>query len=183
MRRILLPMASALMALAIVVSTPIVASAQPTFEEIVEALERDGLFVESGADADPNDLAGALRGIDEVLVVVLAEDESTGADALAEALRDLGRFEASVLVITPGEVAVSSESVRYTDAELDQALDAALDAFDAGATTTGAVGAFTDSLRLTGGDTAAPTPAPSGSSTGGGDGGGGGLGGFLVFFL
>ena len=184
MRRILLLPASALAALALLLLTPSIATAQPTFEEIADALERDGLYVEVGADADPGELASALDGIDEVVVVVLAEDESTGADALSEALRDLTGLDASVLVITPGEVAVSSESTRYSNAELDAALDASLDAFDRGGNTTDAVVAFTDELKLTPATTVAPTAVPgasSGSSEAGSS--GGGLGGFLIFFL
>ena len=185
MRRILLLPVGAIAALALLVLTPALAAAQPTFEEIADALQRDGLYVEVGADADADELASALDGIDEVVVVVLAEDESTGADELSEALRDLTGLDASVLVITPGEVAVSSASSRYSDAELDAALDASLDAFDAGASTTGAVVAFTDELKLTP-TAAAPTPVAASSGTGDSgttSGGGGGLGGFLIFFL
>lgn len=187
MRRILLLPASVLATLALLLLTPGSAAAQPTFEEIADALARDGLYVEVGADADGAELASVLAGIDEVVVVVLAEDEASGADALSEALRDLTRLDASVLIITPGEVAVSSESSRYSDAELDGALTAALDAFDAGGTTTDAVVAFTDELKLTPASAAAPTAVPAstaGDGAGdGGSGGGGGLGGFLIFFL
>lgn len=188
MRRILLLPVGVLVALVLVVLTPGGATAQPTFEEIADALERDGLYVEAGADADARELADTLAGIDDVVVVVLAEDESPGAEALAEALRDVTGLDASVLIVTPSEVAVSSAGSRYSDAELDTALDAALDAFDSGASTTGAVVAFAESLGLSPPVSTAPTPAPAGSagSAGGGSGdsgGGGGAGGFLIFLL
>ena len=162
------------------------AAAQPTLDQVVDAVDQDGFYAEPGADVDADLLAAALDGIDEVVVVVLADDDPDGAEFAANQVRDSSRSAgaATVLVITPGEVA-ASQSDRYTDAEIGDALDATLDTFDAGGTTTDAVRAFTGSLRLN------PAPQPTAGSTsdtaaaaGDGDGdGGGGAGGFLIFLL
>ena len=175
MRRVLVIL---LAAVTLVAGLSAPAYAQPTLDEVVEAVDRDGWYVEPGADVDPDALDAAMTGIDEVAVIVLADELPSGAEGAANQVRDAAQRELTVLVITPAEVAVSDSS-QFTDAEIDDALDAALDTFDAGGTVTDAVIAFNTSLRLV---RPAETPPPAGADDGS-DSGGGGAGGFLIFLL
>ncbi len=150
------------------------AGAQPTLGEVVDAVERQGYYVEPGADADPARLAEVLSGRDDLAVVVLAADDPDGAATASEQVqREIGSG-ITVLVISPGEVAASPADA-VTTAAADDGLDAALDAFDAGGSTSDAVAAFAGVLagaRVAGDD-----------GTGGGDDGGGGATGFVVFLV
>lgn len=192
MRRILILVAAAF-ALFVVVAHP--ASAQPTLDEVVQAVRDDGVFVERGADADEDNVVAALGDATDIGVVVLAEDDPDGAEFAAGQVRDELGTDVVILVISPGEIAVS-ESDFFSDAELGSALDEALDAFDDGGSTADAVGAFAASLDGDGATTgerplpdldgddgaeeAATTQSAADDNAGSG---GGGIGGFLVFLL
>lgn len=153
-----------------------------TLDEVVADVERQGWYAERDADVDTDDLADLLVTADDLVVVVLAGDDPDGADFAADQVRDELAGDTTVLVITPGEVAAVSDT--FGDADLDGALDAALDRFDAGGTTTDAVGAFGEHLGLL-----EPQPVTGAvdddaqAADAGEDGGGGGGGGLLIFLL
>lgn len=167
-----------LIAAAVLVGSSVVAGAQ-TLDQVVTAVEARGFYADPGADVDVDQLADLVS--DELAVVVLAADDPDGADVAADQVLGELADETTVLVISPGEVGAVSDT--FGDADLDDALDATLDAFDTGGSTSDAVAAFGSSLGL-----ARRSPPQDGATatdpaTGDGNGGGSGIGGFLVFLV
>lgn len=170
------------------------AVAQPTLGEVVEAVEADGYYIDRDAEVDPGDIADALDGVGDVVVVVLAEDDPDGAAAAADQVRDGLGIDVVVLVVTPGEFA-ASRSDFFDAAEIDSALDAVADAFDEGGSTVDAVDAFVADLAATTNDDRRPIPdlrdedgaptevTPPAETASSADPGGSGIGGFLIFLL
>ncbi len=157
-----------------------VAAAQPTLGEVVDAVERQGYFVEPGADADPPELERVLGDGAELAVVVLAVDDPDGAGVAAEQVQGEIGAGTTVLVISPGEIAATPADSVDT-ASIDAGLDAALDAFDRGGSTSDAVVAFAAELERAEPADVVDDAEPGVDDPEPGDGGGGGAAGFLIF--
>ena len=98
-------------------------------DDMVAELELRGYFIERGADVDFAELERLAEEWPDFYFVVLARDPSGGTDLLAtETLSTLG-VEATVIVVSPGEI--GARSTTYSNADLDQAIDGAIDRFDA----------------------------------------------------
>jgi hypothetical protein len=93
--------------------------------EVVEALRRDGLYVEPGAEEV--DVAALRRVLDaterDVRPVVLAEAPPGGEEALAEELLDNLPGPGTVLVISPDNIRVATTEADH--ASVERALDEA----------------------------------------------------------
>ncbi len=146
------------------VATPAAAQSTGELVDVSDALLEDGWFVELGAEATVDEIAGAANraardGIGTVLLA--SEIDGNAVDFADNVLSDVaaaGGPISSVLVITPGQIGMSSDSL--SDAEVDRALNAFRDAPDAVA----GVDAVTDSL----GGASAPADTGSDSGTSGG---------------
>ncbi len=178
MRRILLLTVTFVTGLALL-ATP--AGAQPSLSEVVDAVREDGFYIETGADADPSEITQLVLDAPGLAVVVLGSDDPDGSNFAAKQVADELGGDATVLVVSPGEVGASSGPFR--EGALDTALDIAIERFDQGATTGGAARAFAESLGLVGVQPAAVQPAQTVSDSDSGSGGGGGGGGLLIFLL
>jgi len=159
-----------------------VAGAQD-IDALVDDVVFRGYAVEQGVDADVNEIEDSLAGLDGVAVVVLADDPATGADRVADDVRAGVAEPITVLVISPGEVGATSDSVN--DRVLDDALDTVIDDLDAGRGVGATTARFADAIGVevpasivdsSDGDT-------SDTSTGSGDDGGGSGVGLLVVLL
>lgn len=139
------------------------ADAQPTLGEVVEAVERDGYYLEPGADADVSGFRSLIADTSRFVVVVLAADDPDGADFAAGQVLDELSEPATVLVISPGEIGAVSD--EFSDDDLDRAIDEALDVLDSGADVASGARAFAQSLGLVDGDVVAPTPDAGPTST------------------
>jgi len=137
-------------------------------DDIVAELELRGYFIERGADVDFAELERLAEEWPDLYFVVLARDPSGGTDLLAtETLSTLG-VEATVIVVSPGEI--GARSTTYSNADLDQAIDGAIDRFD-----TSYYDGFTDFANaLASSAEATPVQATPGE-TASGSGGSGGL--------
>lgn len=155
------------------------AAAQPTLDEVVAAVESDGFYAERGADVDADGLADLVAGANGLAVVVLVDDDPDGADLAADQVRSAIGGDTTVLVVSPGEVGANSS--RFTDADLDTALDDTLATFDRGGTTLDAVSSFAQSLELT--RPAEAPPEPTAATESQESSGGGGAGTLIVVLL
>ncbi len=137
---------------------------------LIAALDEDGRYIEvseSGigpsidrANADGIAFAWLEQGGDSAVAVSLADD-------YVEDLDEIGSRYRTVVVLTSEGFAASS--TVYSQAELDDALDASFDSFRVGAAGQG-LDTFGDSLRqaLSGGTTATTTDQSGGSDESGG---------------
>ena len=148
--------------------------------EILTALDANGRYLDLDANgldaaadrANGNGIAFVWLDIEEdgLLATSLAEDYADGLDQLDSQYR--------TVVVLLGE-GFGASSTAFDQADLDNALDASLDSFAAGAAANG-LDTFTDNLV---GSLTTATTTPSGStSTDGGSGGGFGFGSWLLGF-
>jgi hypothetical protein len=144
--------------------------------DVVPDLEADGFYIESGSNASPEVIGDAVAEAGfaggRLYVVVLSEEPVSGAPFFADAvLDDLG--SGTVLTVAPESVGYASDGQTWTEADLDGAVDASLDA----GSDDDVVIRFVETLvgRQIG--------EGSGSGAGAGESGGGGSGAiwFLVF--
>jgi len=138
----------------------VIAAAAP--DEVAATVADRGFFVEQGAAASPSIVSDAVAKArfdgGDLHVAVLAEEPPGGATTFADAV--LNRLGAgTVLVVAPDSVGWASQGDIYTRAELDRALDAALE----GGTDDEVVTRFVDALRAAGGAGASSPSSGSGS--------------------
>jgi hypothetical protein len=90
-------------------------------DEILEALESRGYYLDRGVDASLNEMESLASQHPDIYFVALDSEATEGADVLATGLLDaLGR--GTLVVLTPEEV--GAVSLDHVDADLDRALDA-----------------------------------------------------------
>ncbi len=158
--------------------------------ETVRSLQSTGVYVEPGADADPQALARVAERHsttgDRFYVVVLAEEPIDTPQEFTDAVRmELG--SGTVLTVAPTGLAASSD--KYSNQELGRALDASglssvdtdlAEGFDAFARSLGGSPTVTTTGSLTTSPSGASSTAGATSSSASGGGGGAGL---LIFLL
>ena len=149
-----------------------------TLDELASELADQGYAIEPGASVDEAALADAVadtrNGGTRLMVAVLADPQPAGATTAADALLDRVN-DGTVLVVTPDEIGYSS--TEYDGGALDDAADAALDAFSSGT----AAGVAQFAQTLTGADSGGFDG--SGATEDSGAFGGVGLGPLLVIGL
>ena len=123
-------LSSLLMALVLLAAGPVIAQT-PT--EVAEIVAVQGYYVESGAEpvseAELIELANTMQGRGyNFVAVVLADDPSGGAPAFASAIVDQFSVGATVVVLTPNELA--SDSTEFSNADLVRAGQDSLDVFN-----------------------------------------------------
>lgn len=130
------------------------------FDEATQALLTDGFYVEAGTGS-ASGLSALVAGTDGDIGLASFADDLGDATLVAEDLSGRSGVP-TVIVLTPVEIGVFS--TRYSDAELTQAIDASLDAFDASLATgyEAFVGALPSGAAPTTPTTAGPTEEPSG---------------------
>lgn len=108
-----------------VVGVPSLAAVAQTTDEIVDALELRGYYVEDGLDVPIDAMESLVDRYPEIGFVALDGTPSAGADGMADRLLDLATSRDTIVVLTADEAGAAS--AVHPDAVLDGAFDAAFD--------------------------------------------------------
>ena len=162
------------MLMTVMVAAPSLAA---DIDEVARVVFDDGYYVEQGSNASESrisELVGEARGQgSRLMLVALSEEPNGGATTFAGAVFDRLGIDGLVVVVAPDSVGFEGEGDIFTAAEVNAALDAALDA--GGNDTT----LFTNFVHSLPGLAVVGT----GTTAASGSGGGGGGGGFFLFLL
>ena len=134
----------------LVLLTPLLLAAEQTatFDDVVQALETDGYYVEPGSEpVDTGQLAQVVSNSDVGLrPVILADPAADGEEQLADdILNDLGT--GTVVVVSPSSLGVSTD--QADDAQVEAALDRADEQTDSVTDLVGYLQAFDQALVAT----------------------------------